>query len=193
MGRKNDTSLDLRQTKTVKNNFIPGGKLDGPAITAALRSFLDAVLKLGHFDLSYTIRLETPKSQSGNMAALEHPEVIVDFSGPDEELLLERNAETLKALEYLTLRVLSFEPHFHDRLRFDCGDYRTLRLEELKLAAKVAATRVCETHQPFRLSPMSARERRIVHLVLKENTGVRTSSEGAGDDRQVVIFPAEKK
>jgi predicted RNA-binding protein Jag len=40
---------------------------------------------------------------------------------------------------------------------------------------------------------MSSRERRIVHLVLKEVPGVRTSSEGAGDDRQVVIFPAEKK
>lgn len=164
-------------------------------MTAALQQFLDSVLKLGRLDISYTVRFEASVGESGNAAVttLEHPEVIVDFQGPDQGLLLERNAEVLKALEYLTLRVLNFEPQFHDRLRFDCGDYRALRLEELKLAAKVAATRVCETHQPFRLNPMSPRERRIVHLVLKENPGVRTSSEGAGDDRQVVIFPADRK
>lgn len=177
----------------MKASFIHDGKLDGPAVTAALRQFLDSVLKLGRLDLSYVIRLEAASDGSGSSTTLEHPEVIVDFQGPDQGLLLERNAELLKALEYLTLRVLNFEPQFHDRLRFDCADYRALRLEELKLAAKVAAERVSETHQPFRLNPMSSRERRIVHLVLKEIPGVRTSSEGAGDDRQVVIFPADKK
>jgi predicted RNA-binding protein Jag len=39
---------------------------------------------------------------------------------------------------------------------------------------------------------MAARERRILHLVLKEEPGVRTSSEGAGEERQVVVFPAEQ-
>jgi predicted RNA-binding protein Jag len=38
---------------------------------------------------------------------------------------------------------------------------------------------------------MSARERRILHLVLKEESGVRTGSEGAGEDRQVVVYPAD--
>jgi len=178
----------------VKPNFIHEGKLDAPAITAALRQFLDTVLKFARFNLSYAVRLQAEGSsdRSAQAGILEQPEVIVDFQGPDQGLLLERNAELLKALEYLTLRVLNFEPQYHDRLRFDCGDYRALRLEELKLAAKVAADRVCETHQPFRLNPMSSRERRVVHLVLKEIPGVRTSSEGTGDDRQVVIFPAEE-
>jgi spoIIIJ-associated protein len=40
---------------------------------------------------------------------------------------------------------------------------------------------------------MSSRERRVVHLVLKEFPGVRTASEGQGDDRRVVIFPADQK
>jgi spoIIIJ-associated protein len=178
----------------MKTGFIHEGKLDLPAVTAALRQFLDSVLRLGRFDLSYTVRTEAHGSEpAGTAVTLEHPEVIVDFAGPDQGLLLERNAEALKALEYLSLRVLNFEPQFHDRVRFDSGDYRALRLEELKLAAKVAAARVCETHQPFRLNPMSSRERRVIHLVLKEIPGVRTSSEGMGDDRQVVIFPADKK
>jgi predicted RNA-binding protein Jag len=39
---------------------------------------------------------------------------------------------------------------------------------------------------------MAARERRILHLVLKEEPGVRTASEGAGEDRQVIVYPADK-
>jgi len=52
---------------------------------------------------------------------------------------------------------------------------------------------VRETRVPFRFNPMGARERRIVHLVLQDQPGIRTASEGMGDDRQVVIFPADAK
>ena len=54
----------------------------------------------------------------------------------------------------------------------------------------VAAERVRETHEPFRFNPMAARERRIIHLVLKDQPGIRTTSEGNGEMRQVVVFPA---
>ena len=50
--------------------------------------------------------------------------------------------------------------------------------------------RVRETHEPFRFNPMAARERRIIHLVLKDQPGIRTTSEGNGEMRQVVVFPA---
>jgi spoIIIJ-associated protein len=80
----------------------------------------------------------------------------------------------------------------HDRVRFDCGDYRATRLEELKLSARVAAQRVRETNPPFRFNPMSSRERRVVHLELNGAPGVRTVSEGAGDRRQLVIYPSQK-
>lgn len=119
----------------------------------------------------------------------EHPEIVVVFDGPDKELLLERGAELLLALEYLAVRSLRLEPPFFDRIRFDSGDFRSLRIAELMLSAKVAAQRVRETKQPFRLNPMAPRERRIVHLALKDLQGIRTSSEGIGEERQVVILP----
>jgi hypothetical protein len=59
--------------------------------------------------------------------------------------------------------------------------------------ARVAAERVQQTKQPFRLNPMSSRERRIVHLAVKDIPGVRTQSVGLGEDRQVVIHPADSK
>ncbi len=90
------------------------------------------------------------------------------FKGRDQDLLLEHNAELLKALEHIALRWLWLDPQFYGRIRFDAGGYRAARIEELKLSARVAAERVRESHSPFRFNAMSARERRILHLVLKE-------------------------
>ena len=173
--------------------FIVDGKTDREAVAAELKRFLGEVLKHARLDLSFAVRMGPEAAPATGSARLEEPEIVVDFQGRDQDLLLERSAELLKALEYLALRVLRFEPQFHERLRFDCGDYRAVRLEELKLAAKVAAERVQQSRQPFRLNPMSSRERRVVHLVLKEFPGVRTASEGQGDERRVVIFPADQK
>ena len=101
------------------------------------------------------------------------------------------NAELLLALEHISLRWLWLDPQFYGRIRFDAAGYRGIRIEELKLSARVAADRVRETHAPFRFNAMSSRERRILHLVLKEEAGVRSESEGAGEERQVVVYPVE--
>jgi len=169
--------------------FVQDGKIDREALATELRRFLDLALARTRLELAYEVRLQELAAEP----EIENPEVLVVFRGRDQELLLERNAELLKALEYIALRWLRLDPHYYDRVRFDSGDYRALRLEELKLSARVAADRVRETHQPFRFNPLSARERRIIHLVLKDQPGVRTASEGAGDDRQVVVYPAESK
>ena len=57
----------------------------------------------------------------------------------------------------------------HEKIHLDCGGYRALRFEELRMTARVAAERVQASQQPFRLNPMTSRERRIVHLALQGN------------------------
>src|ERR1700687_1006784 len=170
-------------------NLIVEGKLDHLATTTELRRCIDTLLRNAHFELSYEIRTTGPAAKS----ELENPEILVIFRGRDQDLLLERNAELLKALEHVALRWLWLDPQFYGCIRFDAGGYRAIRIEELKLSACVAADRVRETHSPFRFNAMAARERRILHLVLKEEPGVRTSSEGAGEERQVVVYPADSK
>ena len=167
--------------------LVVDGKLNYSAASAELRRCLDMILQNGRFELSYEISSTEPAA----VGALEHPELLVNFRGPDTELLLERNAELLKALEHIALRCLWLDPQFYDRVHFDAADYRALRIEELKLSARVAADHVRDTRAPFRFNAMSARERRILHLVLKEEPGLRTSSEGVGEERQVVVFPTE--
>ena len=121
----------------------------------------------------------------------ENPDIVVKFSGPDVELLLANRAELLLALEHLTMEALRIPPEDHALVCFDANDYRTLRIEELRLSALTAAEKVKQTRVPFRFSPMTSRERRIIHLALRNETAVRSESAGVGPQRQVVVLPAD--
>ncbi len=169
--------------------LIRDGKLDRQAAAEALRHFLENMVRVSGLELKVRVHpVAAAGDGSGNGA-----EVLADLDGRDKEILLERGAEVLKAFEHLALRALRLEPIYHEKIHVDCGGYRAMRFEELRLSARIAAERVQTSRQPFRLNPMSSRERRIVHLALKDMTGVRTESVGAGEDRQVVIHPADNK
>jgi spoIIIJ-associated protein len=170
----------------VSQDLIREGRLDRVAAADALRAFLADVLRASQLDLHANVH-----TVAGAAGLEGDPEVLADINGPDKGILLERNAEVLKAIEHLAFKALRLEPHFHERIHIDCGGYRALRFEELRMTARVAAERVQTSRQPFRLNPMSSRERRIVHLALKEFPEVRTESVGMGEERQVVIHPAE--
>ena len=166
--------------------LIHDGKLDRQAAADALREFLDKIIHAAGLQLKVTVTIAEPGGGSD-------AEVLADVDGRDKEILLERGADVLKALEHLAFRALRLETAFHEKIHVDCGGYRALRFEELRMTARVAAERVQTSKQAFRLNPMSSRERRIVHLALKEMPGIRTESVGVGEERQVVIHPADGK
>jgi spoIIIJ-associated protein len=159
----------------------------GPALDryrAPIESLLREIIRHGRFRLDFTFH---PPSASGDDG--EAPEIVVEFSGPDSDLLVEAHAELLNAIEYVVLRAVRMEESLYSKIWFDCQDWRRLRVEELKLMAQVAADRVQETGSPFSLSPMNSRERRIVHLALHGRPEVLTESDGRGPERRVVIRP----
>jgi len=169
--------------------LIRDGRLDRQTAAQALRQFLEEVVRVAKLDLKVKVQaVDSPGADASGDA-----EVIADLDGRDKEILLERNGEVLKAIEHLAFRALRLEPIHHEKIHLDSGGYRALRFEELRMTARVAAERVQASQQPFRLNPMSSRERRIVHLALKEMPGVRTESVGMGEERQVVIHPAKAK
>src|SRR5580692_2623153 len=163
-------------------------RLDHERAAAELKRFLD--LAVSEMGLAIEYEISMPGSLAGGP---EDQDIVVAFMGADQDFLLEHNAELLLALEHVGHRWLRLDPRLHDRVRFDCGEYRAQRLDELKLSARVAAQRVRETGQVFRFNPMSPRERRLIHLELSGAQGVRTMSEGVGDRRQLVVYPAVKK
>ncbi|MGD0435306.1 MAG: R3H domain-containing nucleic acid-binding protein [Bryobacteraceae bacterium] len=151
-----------------------------------IEEFLDAILDDMDFDVAYEI-LEGMHTHPD----LEDPDLVIQFSGPDVDLMLGNKAEVLLALEFLTMEALRLPPDHHSRLCFDANDYRLLRIEELRLSAVTAAERVKKTRSPFHFSPMSSRERRIIHLSLRNETDIRSESTGSGPFRQVVVLPID--
>ena len=157
---------------------------DGPRI----EDFLDLVLDLADFDLDFEV------SEGETLHPdFENPDLLVRFTGPDVELLLSNKAELMLALGQLTMEALRMPADEHSRLCFDANDHRMLRIQELRMSAQAAAERVRKTGVPFHFSPMNSRERRILHLAMRDETEVRSESVGEGPIRQVVIVPKDMK
>jgi spoIIIJ-associated protein len=173
----------------MSKEFVREGKLDREAAAEALRDFLQRIVRAGQFELSVKVRTAEPSSGTEEGQA----EVFADLDGRDKEILMARGGEVLKALEHLAFRALGLEPAYHEKVHLDCGGFRALRFEELRMTARVAAERVLASKQPFQLNAMSSRERRIVHLALKDMPGVRTESVGTGEERHIVIHPAKQE
>jgi spoIIIJ-associated protein len=164
----------------------------GDKIEAAkkLGEFLQAAVRNGGLRLKYRITVDPPLPENRDW---EHPEILVEFAGPDAELLLERGAELLRSLELLALEMLRLQGNEHEKVMFDCRGFRAMRLEELRMAAQVAAEKVRKTGAPYQFAPMSSRERRIVHLALRDQQDLRTESEGEGMRRVLVVYPKDYK
>lgn len=155
------------------------------AIGLRIDGFLDATLQNGGIKLTYEIQDAAPANED-----FETPDVMVKFGGPDVDLLLHNRAELLLALEHVTMEMLRMPSEDHSRISFDANDYRLLRIEELRLSAVAAADRAKRTGEHFRFNPMNSRERRVIHLSLRNEPAVRSESCGAGPGRHVVVYPA---
>jgi spoIIIJ-associated protein len=116
------------------------------------------------------------------------PEIAVELTGPDTPMLLARNGELLFAIEHIAAKILRLEPEDHDRISFDAEGFKATRNRELDLMAEMAIQKVRATGEPFSFSPMSSRERRILHLALAKS-GLPTASSGTGPGRFVVLYP----
>src|SRR5690348_14462284 len=151
-----------------------------------LDQFLNPLLSRAGLALTYDLRnSENPHPE------VENPDVTVNFAGEDVELLLANRGELLLALEHLSMEALRLPAEDHSLISFDANDYRLLRVEELRMSALAAAEKVKRTHVPFHFNPMSSRERRIIHLALREEKALRSESIGVGPARAVVIIPAD--
>jgi predicted RNA-binding protein Jag len=128
-----------------------------------LKSVLRTLIEHSPFKLTYAVHQAAAAQDDP-----EAPEYVVDLSGPDADLLLEKNATLMHALEYVVLKAIRLDEEHFRKISFDCHDWRQTRMHELRLMAQVAAERVIDSGDPFTLSPMNPRERRLIHLALKD-------------------------
>ena len=112
-----------------------------------------------------------------------------EIEGEDAGLIIGRKGETLRAMQFLIVLILKRQLGKSIRITLDVEGYRDRRISSLEMLAENSASKVTKSGKPFRLNPMPAFERRVIHVALSENRKVRTESKGSGLKRQVVIFP----
>lgn len=115
--------------------------------------------------------------------------ITLNAVGPGVAELIGRRGTTLRALQFVLSLMVNNQLERRIRLVVDADGYRERRESLVEGMAQRLAQRVRVTGQPMVLEPMPPNERRIVHLTLVDDPEVTTESEGAGDDRRVVIKP----
>jgi spoIIIJ-associated protein len=120
----------------------------------------------------------------------EQEAVVVTCTGPDVGLLIGRHGQTIDAMQYL-LNAVGWRAYGEDRKEVvvDAAGYRARRKATLEALALRVAERVRDSGDSEELEPMTAVERKVVHLSLKDVPGVATASAGTEPNRYVVVLP----
>jgi spoIIIJ-associated protein len=114
--------------------------------------------------------------------------LVITCSGSELGLLIGRHGQTIDAIQYLANAILR-RTGFEKDVVVDAAGYRDRRRVTLESLAVRSAQRVSREGERVELEPMTAVERKIVHLRLKDFPGVVTGSEGTEPNRFVVISP----
>jgi spoIIIJ-associated protein len=130
---------------------------------------------------------------SGRVVVDESDDAItLTVAGPDLGMLIGRHGQTIDAIQYL-VNAIAFRRHPDDRKEVvvDAAGYRARRRASLEALAVRSAQRALQDGDRIELDPMTAVERKVVHVRLKEFDGVETASEGTEPNRFVVVLPVD--
>jgi spoIIIJ-associated protein len=156
-------------------------KIDDPSEVVQIGSdVVNKLIRLMDIDVISTMR-HTNEDDEG---------LFFDIEGEDSGLLIGRRGETLRALQLLVRTVVGRKLGANANLTVDVEGYDERRKQSLVNLADRVATRVIKTGRSIELEPMSARERRIIHISLAGQNGIETESSGDGRERRVVIQPS---
>lgn len=121
------------------------------------------------------------------------PQAYIDIEGEDVSILIGKHGQTLQSFQYLVNLTLNNKPAEEEgtalRVVVDAGGYRARRAVSLDSNAHNAASRAKRDRRPVRMDPMPAGDRRLVHIALRGDGEVTTSSEGREPNRYVVVTP----
>src|SRR5271156_2020721 len=115
--------------------------------------------------------------------------VELEIKGDGSGILIGRHGQTLDALEYIVNRILARRIKDAAPISLETESYRARRRQQLHRMALSMGEKAKREHKPVRLDPMPPRERRVVHLALKDDPMITTRSAGGGVVRSVEIVP----
>jgi len=165
----------------VKKAKIRATSKEAPVESATQRAIEILTEILKHVELPTVVEGD---SKNGHVTL----NIISNGSG----LLIGKRGKTLNALQYLVTKILQREMGENITVVIDTENYRSKRETGLVELAQQLSEKVKKTRRPLTTGPMSAHDRRIIHLALKEDQEVRTKSKGEGSLRKVVIYPVKR-
>jgi spoIIIJ-associated protein len=156
----------------------------------SIANFLQVFTTNGGLRLRFRIKLRGAKAGSaeGTGEADGPRDLYVEFTGPDTSILIARNGEVLNALEHVATKILRLEIEEQNRVSFDAEHFKANRERQMQDSAAAAVERVRASGRPHSFPAMNSRERRMLHLILKDS-GLATASSGEGPGRFVVLYP----
>ena len=171
-----ELTAEEAQDAQVEQDGISDEDLDRIADTAI--ATIQDILK--HFDVG-EVTIDEYEGDEG--------ELILDITGDDLAVLIGRHGKTLDALQFLVSAITVRTMGFRYPVIVDVEGYKNRQRQKIESAAYSAARRAKSQHRSVKLRPMTPYERRLVHLALRNESGVETASEGEGAARHVVIIP----
>jgi spoIIIJ-associated protein len=155
------------------------------AIFEEIKKVLEELLRL--MDLSSEVKLSdefTVVGANGDATAIG-----LNIEGEDLGILIGRRGQTMVSLQLIVRLIMSHKMDVRIPIVLDVEGYKQRRCEGLRTLAKKLADQVRTRRVPFTMEPMTAFERRVVHLALADYPDVTTESTGEGEARKVVIIP----
>ena len=119
--------------------------------------------------------------------------ILFNIDGGNTGVIIGKRGQTLEAIQYLVEKIVNRHSDERIRIQVDVEGYLENRKASLKSLAKRLAEKAKTTGKPSTVGQMNAHDRRIVHITLKNDSGVRTQSVGDGFYRKLVIFPNKKR
>jgi spoIIIJ-associated protein len=135
-------------------------------------------------DINAEINIREPLTAGDGKGAVL---AVIDIMGDDLGLLIGRRGETLMAMQYLVNLIVTRRFPGRPGVTLDVEHYRHRREEQVVALAQRMADRVRQTGSAITLEPMTAAERRLVHLLFADDAELETNSIGEGENRKVVI------
>lgn len=116
-------------------------------------------------------------------------EIRIQLISDEPDGLTGKDGRVLSSLQFLLNRIMNHKSEIRKHVLIDMDGFREKREEQLKEDAIKLANKAVETKKILTMGPINSKDRRIVHLALKENSEVSTRSEGTGPHRRVLIIP----
>lgn len=166
---------------------VTGTKAERPDSDLLLDTAEEVVSKLIHY-LGRKAQVSANYSEAVND---DHRSIQVDVRGDDLSALIGRHAETLTALQHIASLIVGKQTQQWVQLQIDVEGYRSRREKQIRQLANRMADQVTKTGRKVTMEPMTANERRVVHIELRGHPAVVTESTGEDPYRKVVILPKE--